>query len=294
MTLYEASFVRTITSTYGAKGEQWLNNLPNVIVNAAKFWQLDDLVAYPNLTYNYVLRGRQRELPIVLKLRCNVQDMLGEVNALQAFQGPTCVNLLDYNVELGAILLEQLVPGTALSKVAMVDDRQATQIAANVLQMLSQVNNKGQFKTLLQTLPDLSKNFEQLNEFLPQARCSKNDLLTSSNDWERLLHGDFHHDNILQSDRNWCVIDTEGLWGDVGYDLAVFIRNPLSYLVGLPNSQAIVMQRIDDLSKAMNYPVARLYKWTFLQATVSAYWSLEDGLEIGNHLALLRLLSLHL
>ena len=286
----EKSFRHIITSTYGAKGKTWLDNLPKLIDQCCTIWQLKNLTPYPNLSYNYVLHEWQNDQPIVLKLRCDSNQLAQEVKALKFFQGPNCVKILDYNLELGALLMSQLQPGNNLSSLIDIDDRKATNIAAHLLQALHQEVNT-EFKTLAQTLPDFSQKFESLENFLPLARQLKAQLLSSSTPYERLLHGDFHHDNILQSQETWCIIDPEGLCGDIGYDLAVFVRNPITHLVSLPNAKLIISQRITDLANLLQYPACRLWQWTFLQAMVSAYWSLEDNLEIKNHLAFLQLLN---
>ncbi|WP_095201552.1 aminoglycoside phosphotransferase family protein [Mesorhizobium carmichaelinearum] len=43
----------------------------------------------------------------------------------------------------------------------------------------------------------------------------------------RPLHGDLHHDNILQGPRGWLVIDPKGVLGDPGFDAANMFYNPL-------------------------------------------------------------------
>lgn len=286
----EQYFEYIITNTYGAKGKIWLDRLPKMIDLCSAIWQLKNLTSYPNLTYNYVLHGWQNNQPIVLKLRCDSNQLSQEIKALKFFQGPNCVKIIDYNLELGALLMSQLQPGKNLSSLIAIDDRKATHIAAHLLQALHQEVSP-EFKTLAQTLPDFSQNFDLLKTFLPLARQLKAQLLNSSAPYERLLHGDFHHGNILQSQETWCIIDPEGLCGDVGYDLAVFMRNPLTHLVALPNAKLIVSQRITDLANTLQYPSSRLWQWTFLQTMVSAYWSLEDNLEINHHLAFLQLLK---
>jgi streptomycin 6-kinase len=43
----------------------------------------------------------------------------------------------------------------------------------------------------------------------------------------RPLHGDLHHDNILQGPRGWLAIDPKGVLGDPGFDAANLFYNPL-------------------------------------------------------------------
>lgn len=41
------------------------------------------------------------------------------------------------------------------------------------------------------------------------------------------LHGDLHHDNIMQGPRGWLAIDPKGVLGDPGFDAANMFYNPL-------------------------------------------------------------------
>ncbi len=41
-----------------------------------------------------------------------------------------------------------------------------------------------------------------------------------------LMHGDFHHFNILSSERGWLVIDPKGVIGPAGYEVGPFMLNP--------------------------------------------------------------------
>ena len=41
-----------------------------------------------------------------------------------------------------------------------------------------------------------------------------------------ILHGDLHHDNILQSDTSWSVIDPHGYIGDPCAEVGPMIFNP--------------------------------------------------------------------
>jgi len=43
---------------------------------------------------------------------------------------------------------------------------------------------------------------------------------------EALLHGDFHHFNVLKSARGWLVIDPKSVIGPHGYEVGPFLINP--------------------------------------------------------------------
>ena len=41
-----------------------------------------------------------------------------------------------------------------------------------------------------------------------------------------LMHGDFHHYNILSSERGWLVIDPKGVIGPACYEVGPLLINP--------------------------------------------------------------------
>ncbi len=140
-------------------------------------------------------------------------------------------------------------------------------------------------------LPNLHKNFSELSPFLSYARILRKKLLSNKNN-QVLLHGDFHHGNIVSaSDSQWVEIDPEGIMGDSLYDIALFIRNPLKELVNTVQAQTIIAKRIQDFAQLLGYSEQSIYEWTYLQAVVSACWSLEDGLDADNHIKFLVLLE---
>lgn len=287
---YSDTFAHTITSIYGTMGEQWLRKLPSLVVQCSVKWNLTGMTVFSNLTYNYVLAGTRNNAHIVLKLRCDRYALEKEVAALRAFQGPVCVKVIEYDQQLGALLLEQIIPGVSLSALVFDNDAQATTIAGHLIQQLHQAVPSDIFPTLEKIIPTFDKESQELKPFIAHASMLKQQLLATQPQ-QVLLHGDFHHENILSQDNVWMVIDPEGIVGDPGYDLAVFIRNPLKLLVHQPHVSMLIKNRIVNLATCIGYDTQRLYDWTYLQTVVSAYWSVEDGLDISNHVTFLQILE---
>lgn len=291
---YSDTFKHTIISTYGDHGATWLKQLPDIIEQCKRQWQLSHLTPYTHLTYNYVLSGKMNNMPIVLKLSCGHQAMEQEIAALTAFKAYGCVDIIAYNIELGALLLPCIIPGDPLSALFPHDDVMATGIAAHLMASLHKapIAQGALFPTLDKLLPTFDKDFEELAPFIASAKVLKRKLLQASSE-PVLLHGDFHQDNVLLSDsQNWIAIDPAGIIGDPCYDLAIYIRNPLTTLIALPNAQEIILNRIERFAAHTGYDRQCIADWTYLQAATSAYWSKEDGLDATNHIIFLRTLSL--
>jgi streptomycin 6-kinase len=87
------------------------------------------------------------------------------------------------------------------------------------------------------------------------------------------LHGDFHHYNVISSQRApWLAIDPKGMLGDPGYEVGPFLLNPHSP----PKPAALLRRRLDIFSEELEYDWERLRAWSVAHAVLSACWSTED------------------
>lgn len=89
------------------------------------------------------------------------------------------------------------------------------------------------------------------------------------------LHGDVHHDNILDGGaRGWLAIDPKGLIGERGFDYANLFRNPDAAMALAPGR----MRRLVGIvvEEASVEPV-RLLTWILAYAGLGAAWSLDSG-----------------
>ncbi len=101
-----------------------------------------------------------------------------------------------------------------------------------------------------------------------------------------LLHGDFHHGNVLGSSAGqWRAIDPQPIIGDRAYDFASVIGNPIDQpslvlSTGRPHRLARIIADKCDLIPE------RLLAWAFVHACIAAAWSIEDGRDPSLRLAL--------
>ncbi len=87
--------INNIVHVHGDKGRQWLNNLPNLLQQFSKSWNLilDD--CYANANFNYVAPAKLENAQAVV-LKCGVpsRGLIAEANALKCFNGVGAVRLL--------------------------------------------------------------------------------------------------------------------------------------------------------------------------------------------------------
>jgi streptomycin 6-kinase len=91
-----------------------------------------------------------------------------------------------------------------------------------------------------------------------------------------VLHGDIHHDNVLDfGARGWLVIDPKGLHGERGFDYANLFCNPETDIaVTAPDRFA---RRLDIVTERAGLERKRLLQWILAWAGLSAAWWLSDG-----------------
>jgi streptomycin 6-kinase len=180
--------------------------------------------------------------------------------------------------EEDAILMERAIGNRSLvSMTKSGQDDEASKIICEVVAKLHAKNKK----PLPPTLVSLSTWFRSLHlaakergGIFTQASLIAEELLNHPQDIG-VLHGDIHHQNILDSGQHgWIAIDPKGLLGERGFDYANIFCNPDSEVATSPGRlarQATIIAEIAGLERS------RLIKWIFSYAGLSAAWSLQDG-----------------
>lgn len=275
-------FHQNIRGLYGPRGEQWLQDLPQIVSVLTSLWQLTDLKVLPHLSYHYVLSGQQNGHPIVLKIGIDAEVFAQETLALQAFQGYGCVKLLDQNKTYGALLLERAIPGQSLTAFFHERDQEAVEISCYVMRQLHQAPIQGfsSFPKIEDWLAALDRDWDISQNLIEKARKLRDSLLKAAAP-SVLLHGDLHHNNILSQGSQWVVIDPKGILGEPAYEVAAFIRNPIPQLLEIENADKILSQRIVDFAKNLNLDEQRIHDWCFVQAVLAWVWAIEDGEDVA-------------
>ena len=270
------TFEENITAIYGAKGQQWLTNLPHLVARLASTWRLTHLQPFENLTYNHVLQGIQGALPIVLKLSLDPTSLHQEIAALQAFSGFGAVDVVVQSE--GALLLSRACPGKSLKQSFPIHDIRTTHVALDVMMRLHQapLPDTSHFLSIAGRLAALDQDVAISKPFLIKARTLRDQLLATATK-PVLLHGDLHHDNILSHKGGWIAIDPKGVVGESAYEVATFVHNPIPELLHETDVRPLIAERIKVFSHALCIDESRLYQWCFVQAVLAWVWAIEDG-----------------
>jgi streptomycin 6-kinase len=106
-----------------------------------------------------------------------------------------------------------------------------------------------------------------------------------------VLHGDFHHYNLLKAGEVWKAIDPKGVIGPRGYEAGPFLINPWGdpstgsgqALLHGPDAKRISERRIAILSEQLGMERSRIRGWGIAHAVLSACWSLKEQGSGGEH-----------
>jgi streptomycin 6-kinase len=93
-----------------------------------------------------------------------------------------------------------------------------------------------------------------------------------------LIHGDFHHFNVLSSGSGWAAIDPKGVIGHPEYEVGPLMINPWPGFLNGANPRVQAERRLSILSERLGFPRQRLLDWALCHAVLSAWWDTKpDG-----------------
>lgn len=227
-----------LTAAAVSGGQEWLRSLPDICRRLGRQWGLRLLQPYPDCHVSLVVSAERGLSPAVLKVpmpvELSVGTLLGDVrdgeaSALHLWAGDGAVRLLEHDPVSGGMLIEKCMPGTTLDSLGA---DAADDTAAELLLQLHRA-------TPTTSLPRLSDRARSISETLPQRwGCLEAPFdrwlietavelliqLAQSEVPEAVIHGDFHHHNILAAERRpWLVVDPLPVRGDPAYDLVQYV-----------------------------------------------------------------------
>jgi streptomycin 6-kinase len=226
--------------------------------------------------------------PAMLKVALASEEKRG-ARVLEWWGGEGAAKVLAQDED--ALLMEQATGGDSLIEMSVAGrDEEATRIICSVLDRL----HAPRMKAPPSDAVPLDRWFHALGPaasahggVLAESAAAANELLTAPQD-VTVLHGDIHHDNILDfGARGWLAIDPKGLIGERCFDAANLFCNP--------DDAAADPERFDGrvaiVAEAARFDRTRLLKWILAWAGLSAAFHLKDGEAPDGALRIARLAS---
>ena len=225
-----------------------------------------------------LLPVRRQGEPAMLKVALDAEEACG--GALMAWwEGQGAARVLAR--EGNAILLERATGKISLAELAQSGrDLEATRIICAVMAKLHAPRTQPlpNLVPLAQWFGDLAPAAAAHGGMLSLAAETACALLAEPRD-VGVLHGDIHHDNILDfGERGWLAIDAKGLFGERGFDYANLFCNPdLADPAHSATAPGQFEQRVAVVSAVAGLERRRLLQWILAWTGLSAAWFLLDG-----------------
>ena len=222
--------------------------------------------------------------PAMLKLPLKKEERTG-FRLLDCWGGNAAVKVYRYTAD--ALLMERATGDRSLKQMALAGrEEEANRIICGVVKRLHA--NSCAMMAELVPLDDWFRSLVDAGDreggFFARGRAVAEALLALPQSMVA-LHGDIHHDNILDGgSRGWLVIDPKGVAGERGFDYANIFCNPDISVAGSPQRVSSQVRLIAALAEI---PERRLLQWIIAWAALMASWMLEDGedpllpLEVG-------------
>ena len=228
------------------------HQLERIAREVAAEWGLELGRPFGHSNYSYVAPIGD---DVVLKVQAPEDlESAREAQALALWTGDGAVRLLRFDSERKVLLLARALPGTDLSAHS---EEEATSIAVGVARHLWR--SAGQpFVSVHEYVPAWLDGVGN-HELVPIARREYARLRRRSG---VLVHGDFHHHNILRNGDEWLAIDPKPMLAEPEYDVPPFLWNPWGSAPTRERTErriaAFVAGGLDEL---------RIRAWTIVRGT---------------------------
>jgi len=199
-----------------------LTELAATAAEIAAEWGIRLGEPFPLARYSYVAPAGP---DAVLKVTPSADDQADhEADALVLWDGRGAVSVLRHDRARRAVLLRRASPGDDLARL---DDDVATEIALGVARRLWRHAGAPFRRIGDHVRKELERpGVEPSSRLLPTARSLFAGMNVGA---DVLVHGDFHHHNVLSAGSEYLAIDPKPMLGEPEYDVASLLWNPISY-----------------------------------------------------------------
>ena len=258
------------------------SGLPEEIERYLGDWALIPDGALVVTRSSWVLPVRARLEPAMLKV-ARIPDEQAGYRLMSWWNGGGAARIIE--AADGALLMERAMGGGSLARMARFgDDDEACRILCGAAARLhaprpSPPPALHRLDDWFQPLFRLADSHSALSPAAEQARS----LLADQRD-VRPLHGDLHHDNVLDFEtRGWLAIDPHGLIGERTFDFANIFTNPDlgDPTVPVATLPGRVEARLGIVAGETGIEAARILDWVVAWTGLSAAWFIEDDDHAG-------------
>ena len=286
-------FKAKIWRFFGTKGDNWLSRLDELLNRCLTKWNLANCHLATNLSVNLLCIADSPDYgSVVLKIGVPHSELYTEIEALSLYNGRNICLCYDSDVDIGAMLLERVIPGHNLT--VLQHERECIEIAADVISTLPIPVNDNNI------LPSFSEWLEKAFARVRREDKVGSEWLVFVDKAERLfqeidalegkkmlLHGDLHHENILyDKSGQWKAIDPKGVIGIPCMEAARFIQNQLAWdvvrefgKVNIKDKSSCLDEMVTIFGTAFDRPKRTIAICAFIDCVLSRCWTFEEYLQ---------------
>jgi streptomycin 6-kinase len=276
------SFDDNVKRIFGEKGVAWRKNLPQLLEVCMKKWNLSNCRLSKHLSMNLICFAESLEYgEVALKVGVPHADLFTEMKALSFYAGRQICKCYDYDIELGAMVLEKVDPGVQLKDLS--DSVERINIGSDVISRLPIfIEDTEEFPIYAKWVEKAFKRAREENKvgekmlyYIDEAEIIFKEI-ENSDKRRVLLHGDLHHENILQDkDGSWKAIDPKGVIGPMSMEAARFIENEFSFVV--PEERLRSLDKMTTIfSDKLGTSKRMIAACSFVLMVLSICWCFED------------------
>lgn len=264
-------------------GEYFYNKVLRDIEVYAEKWNLTSFQFVASYSANLVFKCYSENYGnVVLKIgNPSFGEMVTEFNTLYEYNGRRFCRVFDADIKNGVILEECVQPGIPLREENSLDKRLS--VFCSLYEGLHKTPAKAEvYPTYIEWVCRITEYMSKRQDYTDlylHMKKAKDMCLSISNLYsdKMLLHGDFHHDNILLgNDGQYIIIDPKGVIGDPVFDVPRFILNEFG-----DEKTTELYNKINDiiykLEENLNIPKVILKQCLYIETAMGVCWSVEDG-----------------
>ena len=257
-------------------------------------WNLTSFQFIPSYSSNLVFMCYSEKFGrVVLKVgNPSFRGIFSEFNALHQYKGRGFCRVFDADIENGVILEECVQPGNTLMDESSLDKRLS--VFCTLYKGLHLMPIKEEiyptYTGWVCRITEYMSKREDCKELYLHMKKAKDIYLSLSTVYSQkmLLHGDFHHENILRNNNEeYIIIDPKGVIGDPIFDIPRFILNEFDNEITIELYKKI-NYIICILERELNITKDILKQCLYVETAMGICWSVEDGSSPEEYLKLIK------
>ncbi|MBD3922459.1 phosphotransferase [Paenibacillus sp. PR3] len=264
-------------------GQPFYDKVVKDLDTYAHRWALHSVQLIPSYSSNLVFRCHsERYGEAVLKIsKAEFGGIENEWRTLNHYAGRRMCLAFDADLEAGVMLEQGMMPGTPLRAVEELDKR--LDVFCSLYRDMhlppAAADSYPTYSGWVNRITDYMSTRSDCIELYGHMRRAQEALvsLSAAYSQQMLLHGDFHHDNILLDEEGeYRIIDPKGVIGDPIFDTPRFILNEYGDDI-TPELRHKINHIIAVFEQQLHIPSTILRQCLYIETTMGVCWCVEDG-----------------